>query len=293
MRIVEYKEMDFLILLEGLRTDFFIKLFEIITMLGETTTLVILIAILYFAFDKHFARKLLFITLFSMGLNGVVKNIVKRPRPFSTGKVSSVREKTATGYSFPSGHTQNFSTWSTVFAAKYKKLWITVLVGIGIFLVAFSRMFLGVHYPGDVTAGAILGVVISVVGSIVYDIAKDKNRLYVGAVIVLTPFAILFLFGADAHFADFYKLYGMLIGFACAVRFEDKYAPLEYDRSVWQKVLRVVIGIGIALVVKGGTKVFDVFDVVQLSLAVAVVRYMILIFVVLGLCPLLFKKMKI
>ncbi len=285
--------MDLLILLEGLRTDYLTQLFELITMLGETTVLIILIAILYFAYDKHLARRILFLTVFSMGVNGIVKNIVKRPRPFSTGRVTSVRKKTATGYSFPSGHTQNISTWSTAFVMRYKRMWIAVLAGVGILLVAFSRMFLGVHYPSDVIAGAILGILISVAGSAMYDKISDKNRLYTGAVVVLTPFAVLFLFGADSHFADFYKLYGMLIGFVFAVRFEDKYAPLEYNIAVWKKVLRVVIGIAVALAVKEGTKVLIVFDVVQLSMVVAALRYMLLILVVLGWCPVLFKRLRI
>lgn len=285
--------MDFLILLESLRTDFLNTLVEGITILGETTVLILLIAVLYFAYDKHFARRLLFITVFSMGVNGVVKNIVKRPRPFSTGKVTCVRPETATGYSFPSGHTQNFSTWSTVVAVRSKRWWVAGLAVIGILLVAFSRMYLGAHYPTDVLVGALLGVLISIVGNVVYDKVSDKNKLYWGAVLVLTPFAIWFLLGADKHFADFYKLYGMLIGFVLGVRIEETYATLEYNKPIWKKVLRVVIAIVVALAVKEGTKLLDVFDVVQLSLIVAAVRYMILVVVVIGLCPLLFKKMRL
>ena len=85
----------------------------------------------------------------------------------------------------------------------------------------------------------------------------------------------------------------MLIGFLFAVMFEEKYAPLEYNISWWKKVLRVVIGIVAALLIKEGIKVFNVFDSLRMNLVFDAFRYGLLIFVTLGICPWIFKKMKI
>lgn len=286
-------EMDILKFLEGMRNDFLNTIFEFITVFGEETLLVFLIVTLWFAFDKKFAQKLLFITMASMSVNGVIKNIAQVPRPFASGEVTCVRPETATGYSFPSGHTQNFTTWTSLTAMQLKKKWFTVLVTILILLVAFSRVYLGAHYPSDVAVSVVLGTAFGTIGSIVYDKTENKQKLYIGMTLILTPFAVLFMFDAEPLFEDFYKFYGMVAGIGVAVSFEEKYAPIGYDVSKWKKVLRIVIGIAVAFAVKEGIKIFKVSDIVQLSFVIDAVRYFLLVFTVMGLCPVLFKKCRI
>lgn len=286
-------EMEILKFLEGLRNDFLNTLFEFITIFGEETLLVLLIVTLWFAFDKKFAQKLLFITMASMSVNGVIKNLARVPRPFASGEVTCVRPDTATGYSFPSGHTQNFATWTSLTAMQLKKKWFTITVALLILLVAFSRVYLGAHYPSDVIVSVVLGTAFGTVGCIIYDKTENKNRLYLGMTIILTPFAVLFMFNAEPLFEDFYKFYGMVAGIGVAVSFEEKYAPIGYDVSKWKKLLRIVIGIAVAFAVKEGIKLLKVTDIVQLSFVIDAVRYFVLVFAVMGLCPLLFKKCRI
>lgn len=286
-------ELDVLLFLQNIRTDILNVLLQGITMLGEEVVMILVIAILYFCIDKKFAQKLFFVTVSSVGINGIIKNLVRFPRPFATGKILCVREDTATGYSFPSGHTQTFASMSTTIAKKLKKPLVTFLVGILIVLVAFSRMYLGAHYPSDVVVGAVLGVVLALIGTSLFDKFKNKKVLYLATIILLTPFAIMFLINPDEHFEDFYKIFGMLIGFLFAVMFEEKYAPLEYNISWWKKVLRVVIGIVAALLIKEGIKVFNVFDSLIMNLVFDAFRYCTVAFVTLGICPWIFKKMKI
>lgn len=286
-------EMDILKFLEGMRNDFLNTLFEFITVFGEETLLVFLIVTLWFAFDKKFAQKLLFITMASMSVNSVIKNIAQVPRPFASGEVTCVRPETATGYSFPSGHTQNFTTWTSLTAMQLKKKWFTVLVTILILLVAFSRVYLGAHYPSDVVVSVVIGTAFGTIGSIVYDKTENKQKLYIGMTLILTPFAVLFMFDAELLFEDFYKFYGMVAGIGVAISVEEKYAPIGYDVSKWKKLLRIVIGIAVAFAVKEGVKVLKVTDIVQLSFVIDAVRYFLLVFAVMGLCPVLFKKCRI
>ena len=286
-------EMDILKFLECMRNDFLNTLFEFITIVGEETLLVFLIVTLWFAFDKKFAQKLLFITMASMSVNGVIKNIAQVPRPFASGVVTCVRPETATGYSFPSGHTQNFATWSSLTAMQLKKKWFTVITVLLILLVAFSRVYLGAHYPSDVVVSVVLGTAFGTIGSIVYDKTENKQKLYIGMTLILTPFAVMFMFDAEPLFEDFYKFYGMVAGIGVAVSFEEKYAPIGYDVNKWKKLIRIVIGIAVAFIVKEGVKVFKVSDIVQLSFVIDAIRYFLLVFAVMGLCPLLFKKCRI
>ena len=285
-------EIDILKSLEGIRTPLLNKIFEIITAIGEHAVLVVIIAVIYFMIDKGFAKKLLFVTMISLGINGIVKNFVRAPRPFASGKVSCVRPETATGYSFPSGHTQNFSTWSTTLALKGKKLIYAFLSAVGIFAVAFSRMYLGAHFPSDVIAGAVIGISLSLIFSTVYDKVKDKNVLYLAAVLAMTPFAIFFLIDADAHFEDFYKFYGMLCGIPAASMFEEKYVNLNSHVPFSKRLVRVVAGVLFALAIK---ELFDLmaFSSTRISLLSESVKYFILIFAVMGFYPWVINKLKI
>ena len=129
-------ELQFLKWLESMRTSFLTTLFEGITILGEETLVILLVVALWFAVDSRLAQKVFVVTICSTGLNGIIKNIAQVPRPYAQGVVP-VRTEPATGFSFPSGHTQSFSTWSTLFAIKFKKKWLTILVAVLITLVAF------------------------------------------------------------------------------------------------------------------------------------------------------------
>lgn len=287
-------EISFLQTLEGIRTEFLNKVFELITMFGEETLLIVFVCVVYFVFDKMLARRIFFITAASLGVNGIVKNFAKVPRPFANGEVTCVRPETATGYSFPSGHTQTVATWSTAFAVHLKKWWITIIAVVLTLAVGFSRMYLGAHYPSDVIVGTVIGVLFAVFGNISYDRIENKNIIHAAVVIAYAPFIVFFLFsGANELYADLYKLYGMLIGFLFGVMFDDKYVQMKCNGPIWKRIIRVIIAIILVLAVKEGLKLVFVFSNIQLSLIFDAVRYFFVVFTILGFCPWLFMKIKI
>jgi hypothetical protein len=224
-------------------------------------------------------------------LNGIIKNIAKVPRPFDKGVVP-VRQETATGFSFPSGHTQSFSTWSTLFAIQLKKKWLTAIVAVLIALVAFSRLYLGVHYPSDVVVGAALGVGMAFLGDYLFERVKDVRKLYSAVLIIFAPFIVYFLIVAHERFAGFFKAFGMMGGLTLIGFLEGKSKPLSYDVLWWKKLIRIVIGVALALAVKEGLKVFET-GTLHIDLVLDALRYFVVVFAVGYLCPFLFKKIKI
>ena len=285
-------ELGFLKWLEGLRTSFLNAVFEGITFLGEETLIILLVVALWFAVDKKLAQQVFFVTATSLSVNGIIKNFAQVPRPFTKG-VNCLRPETATGYSFPSGHTQGFATWSSFFAAKFKKTWLTVLVAVLIGLVAFSRLYLGVHYPSDVIVAVALGVGLSILGNYLFEKVKDVKKLYLGAFLILAPFIVYFLFVADPLFADLFKTFGMVGGMVAVAFLDEKTEPLSYDVAWWKKLIRIVVGVVLAVALKEVIKLVNVFDVMQISLLIDALRYFIVVMAVGYLCPLLFKKIKL
>lgn len=101
--------------------------------------------------------------LISMGVNALVvnvvlKNVVSRLRPFEIAEELDILCRVPKDYSFPSGHTAiSFAAASYIFADGYRKWGAVALMYAGI--VGLSRLYVGVHYPTDVLAGAAIGVI--------------------------------------------------------------------------------------------------------------------------------------
>lgn len=93
--------------------------------------------------------------------NVLIKNLVARPRPFAVDASVTLLIPQPGEYSFPSGHTLNGFTAATVIFLYYKRTGILALLFAG--AIAFSRMYLFVHYPTDILAGMLLGITDAVV----------------------------------------------------------------------------------------------------------------------------------
>ena len=166
-------------------------------------------------------------------------------------------------------------------------------MGVLITAVAISRLYLGAHYPSDVIVAIALGVGISLLGNFLFEKVQDVKKLYLATFLILTPFIVYFLFVADPLFADLFKTFGMVGGMVVVAFLDEKTEPLSYDVVWWKKLVRIVVGVVLAVALKEVFKLMNVFDVMQVSLLIDVVRYFVVVMTVGYLCPLLFKKLKI
>lgn len=151
---------------------------KIITNLGSTIFLCILLIILLFTLNKRIDKIALIANLsIVVIINQVLKYIIKRPRPIGYRLVS------ASGYSFPSGHMMasiafyGFLIYLINMKVNNKKIkYILIsLLSIIIILIGFSRIYLGVHYLTDVIAGFLLGFIYLI---IFIDIYKKGLKRY-------------------------------------------------------------------------------------------------------------------
>ena len=103
---------------------------------------------------------------------GIMKNIIRRARPFETIDMVSALIKAPKSYSFPSGHTaSSFAAFGIFYFLNLKYKWYIFLVA---FLIAFSRIYLGVHFFTDIVGGIMLGLLDSYLISTYYKRNKDK-----------------------------------------------------------------------------------------------------------------------
>ena len=107
--------------------------------------------------------------------NNIVKNIVQRPRPFVTFTDLQIIIPIPSEFSFPSGHTSSSFAAAAVFYRHLpKKLGLPSVILAG--LIGFSRLYVGVHYPTDVIAGVLMGILLSYLAEFLVNLFSNKLK---------------------------------------------------------------------------------------------------------------------
>ena len=155
---------------EHMRNDFLTPVLTFLTHLGDHGYFWIALTILFLLLKK--TRKVGGLMTCSLLLNTLVnnvllKNLVARTRPYEVVDGLHRIIEAQSDYSFPSGHTGSaFAVAVVVFLMCPRKIGVPVLVFA--FVIAFSRLYVGVHFPTDVLGGALIGAVIAYLVCAVY-----------------------------------------------------------------------------------------------------------------------------
>ncbi len=140
--------------------DFLLKM----TYFGELNTVLVIMAVIYWCVSKDVGTYLLMGWSGNRILNGALKVTVCAYRPWiRDARILPYGDSinTATGYSFPSGHTMNASTvYGGGAVRKDLPGMLRIVLGVMVALVAFSRIYLGVHTPQDILVGAVCGTLV-------------------------------------------------------------------------------------------------------------------------------------
>lgn len=160
---------------ENVHSAFLTMFFRIATLLGEGGIFWIAVAVILLFFKKTRRSGICIGASLLIGVivgNGIIKNVVARPRPYDAIEGIESVVSHLSDYSFPSGHSLCCFEAATALAMNRTKWAIPAYVGA--VLVAVSRLFLFVHYPTDVICGALLGVLFGVLGSLAAGAIYDR-----------------------------------------------------------------------------------------------------------------------
>ena len=270
-----------LLFFQEIGTPFLDLIFELVTMLGEEIVLIAIMAWMFWNMDKKKGFILSYTLLFSLVLNSVLKISFRRPRPFEQiPEISGKRVHTATGYAFPSGHTQGATTFYLTIALFIQKWWAWLLAVLISLAVALSRVYLGVHWPVDVLGALLAGTAVSFV---MYNIL---NRLYeksgsvesfiifstIGVGVILLIFIIVnnVYFHGDLFLTNLIKMIGVFAGVSFGFIVEEKVVVFSNAGSLIKKILRFVLGLAGTMIILSGLKLvfpeMDIFDFVRYGL---------------------------
>lgn len=266
--------MDFLRLLEGLRVPALDGFFGAVTYLGDELAFMVLAFVLFWCVDKRTGYFAFLAGLLGTIGNQFLKVLFRIPRPWVLDPDFTIVESAraaATGYSFPSGHTQNAVSTFGVTAVMSRRRWIRWACGAVIVLVPFSRMYLGVHTPLDVGVAFAMAAVLVAVLYPAFRTQKRMERVIpwlLGASILLAAAFCAYMAGFRADFApgsedksnithglaNARKLLGAVIALLPTYFLEKKYVRFE-TKAVWYAQLaKLVLGLGLAVALKSVLK---------------------------------------
>ncbi len=291
--------MSFLWTLSELRTPFLDALFGLITKIGEETVAILLICALFWCVRKELAYLLGFSYFLSGLLVQGLKITCRIPRPWVLDpdfQPVPAALPAATGYSFPSGHTQSATAMFSTLGLRARRGWVKALCLCAALLVGFSRMYLGVHTPADVAAGFAVSLLFSaLVCAAAKRLRQTPQTDLLLAAGLLACAAVLLAYALTLHAqgiltqasaADCCKAAGAGIGFALGFAVERRY--IRFDpraASLPVQVVKFLLGIAGLLAIKSGLK-----PLLGASFAADTLRYAAVVLWALALYPLLIKK---
>ncbi|NCD04790.1 MAG: phosphatase PAP2 family protein [Spirochaetia bacterium] len=231
------------------------------SLFGEQTILILILSIVMYAYDKNKGFAICGSLVISLVSMGTLKAIIRAPRPFTVlEEIQGKRLETATGYSFPSGHTTGAASMYSSLSFAIKKRKISIICATIIVLVGLSRMYLGVHWPLDVFAGLLLGIVLSMIFYPIFEeISKNQDNKYIVSLIIgiiSTLLAILlssllhFNLINETAFSDLMKTIAFSGGGFIGIAYETKKINFSNVGSLYQKMLRIIVVISGMLIIQ-------------------------------------------
>lgn len=263
--------MELLYALESIRTPFLDKLMGLVTNLGGEAVFIVAAIVVFWCLSKSCGYYMMTVGFAGTIINQFLKLWFRIPRPWVKDPnftiVESARAE-ATGYSFPSGHTQNAFAVFGAPARFFKNTALRIIFILLIALTAFSRMYVGVHTPLDVGVSIIVGtILVFVIYPFFRDMDKSPKKVYIifSIFIVLAAafvaFVELYDFPADIDAENYasglknaYMILFCAIGLMLTFFIDTKYVHFPTHALWWAQIIKVVVGLAILLALKSVLK---------------------------------------
>lgn len=257
--------MEFLYWLESIRNPVLDAFFSVITYCGDELVFMAVAVILMWCVDKYQGYFMLFVGFLGTQINQLLKVTYRIPRPWVKDPnftiVESAREA-ATGYSFPSGHTQCSVGTFGALAVWNKQVWLRVVSIALCILVPLSRMYLGVHTPLDVGVSYLVAVALI---AVLYPLTKKLQHNPKGMRIFLAVLALISLAQTvymtatllnetapelQSGLKNAYKMLGAVLGMIAVYELDQRFVRYDVKAVWWAQVLKVVLGLGLTVGLK-------------------------------------------
>lgn len=301
--------MSFLYFLEGIRNPVLDFFFSLITYCGDEVVFMAVGMIVFWCVSKNEGYYLLCVGFLGTVINQFLKIVCRVPRPWvrdpSFTIVESAREA-ASGYSFPSGHTQSsvglfggIARWNRNKALRAAMIAMCVIVPL-------SRMYLGVHTPADVLVSVCIALALIFVGYPLFMKAvkspKMMYAIFASMTVIMAAylcFICLYQFPESVYLEENihnlesarkngFTLMGCIVGILVVYTADLKWTKFDTDAVWWVQIIKAVLGIGLVLAAKELLKL-PLNAIMDENTWARLVRYFLMVIVGGVLWPMTFK----
>ena len=265
--------MKLLYALESIRTPLLDTILGAVTHMGGELFFMVIAVTVFWCVSKRMGYYLMTVGFFGTILNQFLKILCCVPRPWVKDPdftiVESARAE-ATGYSFPSGHTQNAVATYGGIARYTRRRWLRGVCIALTLVICCSRMYLGVHTPLDVGVSFVIAAALVL---LVYPLMEEADRrprvltAMIGVMVLCSAAFIVYLYlrgdtGTTAEdtanyvsaLQNAWKLTGATLGMLAANILDRRYIRFETQAVWWAQIIKLVVGFGLLLAIRAGLK---------------------------------------
>lgn len=302
--------MSILYFLESIRNPFLDTVVSIITMLGEETFFMAIALIFFWCVDKFEGYYMLSVGFIGTMINQFLKMSFRIPRPWvkdpSFTIVETAREA-ASGYSFPSGHTQSSVGVFGSIMRFNKDIVLRIICGILCALVAFSRLYLGVHTPLDVGVSIVIAFILILVLYPFFVRCRSSPKAMYPLLLFMTVISLaftlyvtLYKFPSEVYLEqnvanllsarkNAFTLLGCILGLDVIYPLDVKFINFS-TKAVWYKqIIKILGGLALVLAVKELLRA-PLEALLVNEYAARSARYFLIVLVAGALWPFIFSK---
>lgn len=294
------------------------------TFLGNEEFFLVMLPFVYWCVSKTLGTDLVLLLVASNWVNSLAKGLLKLPRPYWVDPKLALSSEQSFG--MPSGHAMNATVlWGfPALVAPWRKkaprgtdrlAFLRPALVLVILLISLSRLYLGMHSPGHLVGGWLLGLLLlALYVWLKPRVTAGLGRLSLGmnallAVLAALVTVALYLIAAaspngdPAAYGDLFAvaqgqtyesagtLAGMILGLWLGLTWERRYLGFSTTGSWLQRALRYVVGLIGVVALWGGLKLLFPVEPMALGLALRVVRYTLLMLWTAALWPWLFVRL--
>lgn len=263
-----------------------------VTGIGSELFYTLMLPVLYWCYDKKNTIKIGTVFLFSAALNDMLKEIFQNPRPDPENLLEGIKQLNI-GYlpaspGFPSGHTQGTVSFFGSIVYLTKNIYIRIFSLLLILLIPYSRLYLAVHYLGDVLGGYLFGfMTLFILLPILFVIGKKYHRLneiILSAGIIITSILVYKILPGNSVS----KIMGVFSGFLVGTIYAETRIRFDPKGNFAAGIIKVFTGLVSLLAIKSGLKV--ILPAAELS---EFTRYFVMGIWVTFIAPYLFSRFKL
>lgn len=260
--------MSFLYWLESIRTPVLDAIMSTVTHLGEETFFLVIALLIFWCIDKKRGYILLLIGFMGIIVNQLLKLTFRIPRPWVRDPSFTVVESAveeASGYSFPSGHTQNTVDTFGCIARGTRRAWLRAVCIVIIVMVALSRMYLGVHTPLDVGVSLAIGALLVLLVYPLLEKIITNGRAMWGLLGGMLALSVAFVLLTELYFPTIegiaehnllsgqknaYTMLGCSLAILPVFALDRHKIKFETNAPLLGQILKLVLGAAIAFAIK-------------------------------------------